>query len=171
MSPKIELNSLLVSKSTNDPVPFVKYDIEAALDEIESTETETKIKYTFTLISNPKNTRIVVEGFSTIYENRSETSRFLKQDESHIPYIVHVIYQELFSLFYLLSKSMQIPCPAYKLTNVMPSIATTNPSTEPQVAETTQEASITAQTIVNNSNESTQPSEPDIVEPPQVSVM
>lgn len=169
MNPKIEINSFSVNKSSNEPVPFVKYDIEAALDEMESTETETKIKYNFTLISNPKNIRMVVEGFSTIYESRSEASRFLKQDESHIPYLVHVIYQELFSLFYLLSKSMQIPCPAYKLTNVIPAIATVDPSTEPPVAETIPETIINAQN--NVATESEKHNEPVSVEPQQVSVM
>lgn len=169
MNPKIEITSFSVNKSSNEPMSFIKYDIEAALDEMESTEIETKIKYNFTLISNPKNTRIVVEGFSTIYESQSEASRFFKQDESHMPHLVHVIYQELFSLFYLLSKSMQIPCPAYKLTNVIPAIATTDPSTESSSTETMPEPIINAQKNVDA--ESEKHNEPVSIEPPQVSVM
>jgi hypothetical protein len=118
MTPKIEINSISVSKSSNEQNTFVKYDIEAAVDEIENSDTLLKLKYGFTLLSNPKNTRISVNGFASIFTNPSEASQYLNQDENNIPRVVNVIYQELFPLFYLISKSMQIPCPAYKLSHI-----------------------------------------------------
>ena len=132
MNPKIELRSLSISKSADELVNFTKYDIEVSLEEIESTETETKIKFAFTLVSNPKNARVNVEGLTIIPANQSEAPKLLDQDENHIPKIVHVIYQEIFSLLYVISKGFQIPIPAYKLSSISPS--STGPA---QTAENT----------------------------------
>jgi hypothetical protein len=118
MTPKVELTSLSISKLRNDQNSFVKYDIEAALDEVENTETDVKLKYKFVLLSNPTNTKISVEGIATIFSNQSELPKYLGLDEKKIPHIVNIIYQEIFPLFYVVSKSMQIPCPAYKLSEV-----------------------------------------------------
>ena len=115
MNPKIEINSLSINRSKNEIDSFFKYDIQASLEEIESSDMETKIKYEFMLLSNPKNIRINIEGLVLIQGNESEISYFLEQDENRFPRIVHTIYQELFPLLYINSKSLQIPCPAYKL--------------------------------------------------------
>jgi hypothetical protein len=118
MNTKVEVTTLAISKLKNEQSHFVKYDIEAALDEVENTDTEVKLKYKFVLLSNPTNTKINVEGFAIIYTDQSELSKYLGLDEKKIPNIVNIIYQEIFPLFYILSKSMQIPCPAYKLSEV-----------------------------------------------------
>jgi hypothetical protein len=118
MNPKVDLTSLSISKLRNDQNSFIKYDIEAALDEVENTETDVKLKYKFVLLSNPTNTKISVEGIATIFSNQSELPKYLGLDEKKIPHIVNIIYQEIFPLFYVVSKSMQIPCPAYKLSEV-----------------------------------------------------
>ena len=138
MNPRIELRSLSINRSSDEIVNFVKYDIEVSLEEIESTETETKIKFAFTLGSNPKNTRVNVEGLATIFANQSEASKLLDQDENHIPNIVHVIYQEIFSLLYVISKGFQIPIPAYKLSSISPSSTTQPIASENNLTETEQ---------------------------------
>jgi len=117
MNPKIEINSITLSKSKNEDV-FTKYDIEVSIDEMQNTDTEIKLKYGLTLLSNPKNARISAEGVATIYGDQTQTAKYLEQDENNIPNILNVIYQELFPLFYMLSKSLQIPCPAYKLSHI-----------------------------------------------------
>ena len=137
MNPKIELRSLSISRSADEIVNFEKYDIEASLEEIESTETETKIKFVFTIVSNPKNTRVSVEGLVTIFASQSEASKLLDQDENHIPNVVHVIYQEIFSLLYVISKGFQIPIPAYKLSNISPP-STAEPKIPDNLIETEQ---------------------------------
>ena len=118
MNPQVMVNNLTISKSTNPHDPFVKYDIEAQLEEVENTDEETKVKYEFTLLSNPKNIRINIDGLATIHGNQSEISQFLEQDKNNVPRILHIIYQELFPLFYTNSLAMQIPCPAYKLSQI-----------------------------------------------------
>jgi hypothetical protein len=150
MIPKVELTSLSISKLRNDQNSFVKYDIEAALDEMENTETDVKLKYKFVLLSNPTNTKISVEGIATIFSNQSELPKYLGLDEKKIPYIVNIIYQEIFPLFYVVSKSMQIPCPAYKLSEVS---AIDNENTKP-VIEEAKDNSVQLTQEQNNVNES-----------------
>ena len=129
MNPKIEISSLLVNKLKNSQDDFIKYDIDVALDEVESLETSIKLKYKFSLLSNPPNTKMSAEGFVTIYGNDSDVSKQLSPDEKNIPIIVNVVYQEVFPLFYLSCKSMQIPCPSYRLSQI---------SSKQQVEETPQ---------------------------------
>ena len=118
MNPKIEINSLSISKLKNEQISFVKYDIDASIDEIKNTDTEIKLKYRFVLMSNPTNTKINVEGIASIYGEPLEISKHLSASEKNIPMVVNTIYQEIFPLFYIISKSMQIPCPAYKLSQM-----------------------------------------------------
>lgn len=118
MNPKVEIQSLSISKSRNEQTAFNKYDIEASLEEVGSTDREASVKYTFILLSNPKNIRISVEGQTSITGTQSEISHYLSQDENNIPRIASTIYQDLFPLFYVISKSMQIPCPAFKLSSI-----------------------------------------------------
>jgi len=139
VNPKVEINSLLFSKLKNEQNSFTKYDIEAALDELENTEKEVKLKFKFALLSNPTNTKLMVEGLATVNGNQSETSKLLSPDEKNIPLVVNMIYQEIFPLFYIISKSMQIPCPAYQLSKISQSqqieSEAISPATEDKVAQ------------------------------------
>ncbi|MEX0764673.1 MAG: hypothetical protein WEC35_04660 [Nitrosopumilaceae archaeon] len=136
MNPKVEIHSLSIAKSKSEQTVFNKYDIEAALEEVGSTDTETKVKYTFILLSNPKHTRISVEGSSSITGGQSEIAHYLSQDENNIPRIASTIYQELFPLFYVISKSMQIPCPAFKLSHISAPSQSEASTQSAQVADT-----------------------------------
>ena len=50
MNPKIEIGSFSVSKLKNEQDSFVKYNIEASIDEVKNTDTEIKLKYRFVLM-------------------------------------------------------------------------------------------------------------------------
>src|SRR5437660_12685958 len=106
MNPKIEITSLSITKLSNEQNNFVKYNIESSIDEIENTETEVKLKYKFILLSNPTNTKISIEGIATILGNQAEVTKFFTPDEKNIPLVVNNIYQDIFHLFYIISKSM-----------------------------------------------------------------
>ena len=136
MNPEIRVNTISISKLGNTNEYFNKYDLEVALEEVENTETETKAKYEFTLLSNPKNTRISVDGIAFIRGNSAEISQFLEQDKNHIPRILHIIYQELFPLLYTNSLAMQIPCPSYKLAQISSPAQTTDTIPEENIPNT-----------------------------------
>jgi len=114
---KIEINSVSFSKLKNEH-GFVKYNIEASLDEVENRDSEVVLKYKLVLLSNPTNAKITVDGLATLYGDQVEISKQLSPDEKNIPVILNLIYQEIFPLFFIMSKSMQIPCPAYRLSQM-----------------------------------------------------
>lgn len=134
MNLKIEINSSSFSKLRNEQ-GFVKYNIEASLDEIENRDSEVILKYRLVLMSNPTNSKITVEGLATLYGDQAEISKQLEPDEKNIPIILNLIYQEIFPLFFIMSKSMHIPCPAYRLSQM--SYA---PQTEKIMPESVQES-------------------------------
>jgi hypothetical protein len=117
MNLKIEINSLTFSKLKNEQ-GFVKYNIEASLDEVENRDSEVVLKYKLVLLSNPTNAKISVDGMTTLYGDQVEISKQLSPDEKNIPVILNLIYQEIFPLFFIMSKSMHIPCPAYRLSQM-----------------------------------------------------
>ena len=123
MNPKIEVTSLSFSKLKNEH-SFSKYNIEASIDEAENRDSEVVLKYKLVFLSNPTNTKINVEGLATLYGDQSEISAQLGPDEKNIPIILSLIYQEIFPLFFIVSKSMQIPCPAYRLSQMAASSQT-----------------------------------------------
>jgi len=122
MSPKVDIASLTVSKLKSD-VPFEKYNIDVSIDEVENSETGIKLKYKFVLLSTPTNAKISIEGFTPIQGNEAEVTKYLAPDERNIPLVVNLIYQELFPLFYITTKSLDIPCPAYKISEISTSVS------------------------------------------------
>ncbi|TLY02485.1 MAG: hypothetical protein E6K87_07980 [Thaumarchaeota archaeon] len=117
MSPKVDIASLTVSKLKSG-MSFEKYNIDVSIDEVENNETGIKLKYKFILLSTPTNAKISVEGFTSIQGSEAEVAKHLAPDERNIPLIVNLIYQELFPLFYMTAKSLEIPCPAYKISEI-----------------------------------------------------
>lgn len=119
MNHSIEINSLVVNKLKNSHEGFIKYDIDVALDEVENNESGIKLKYKIALLSNPTNTKLTIEGLVSLFGNESEVSKQLESDQKNIPIIVNVIYQDVFPLIYIISQRLQIPCPAYKLAQIL----------------------------------------------------
>jgi hypothetical protein len=118
MNPTIEITSLAVNKLKNSHDDFVKYNIDVSLDEIENNESGIKLKYKFILLSNPTNTKLTIEGIAALFGNDMEISKQLEPDQKNIPNVVNNVYQEVFPLIYIISKSLQIPCPAYRLSQI-----------------------------------------------------
>ena len=159
MNPKIEVTSLSFSKLKNEH-SFSKYNIEASIDEAENRDSEVVLKYKLVFLSNPTNTKINVEGLATLYGDQSEISAQLGPDEKNIPVILSLIYQEIFPLFFIVSKSMQIPCPAYRLSQMAASS-----QTDKTVTEQAQESN---DTIIKPSDiESGLDEQIEMVSPPQ----
>jgi len=132
MHQKVEINSFSTTKLKNEH-DHTKYDIEVSIDEIESEEDHAKLKYRFVLLSNPTNVKISIDGLTTIYGNQQEMIKHLSNDEKNIPRVVNVIYQEIFPFLYITSKTMHIPCPAYKLADIAKTSQHVMPSTLEQV--------------------------------------
>ena len=113
----MDIASFVVSKLKSG-MSFEKYNIDVSIDEVENNETGIKLKYKFILLSTPTNSKISVEGFTSIQGSEAEVAKHLVPDERNIPLVVNLIYQELFPLFYMTTKSLEIPCPAYKISEI-----------------------------------------------------
>lgn len=153
MNSKIDILSLTVSKTKQDDFSFIKYDIEVALEEIESTELSCSLKYSFTLLSQPKNIRISVEGIKKLNGREDERAKTLSPDENKIPLILHEIYDELFPVFFMMTKSVQIPCPAYKLSTIKKQTKSQNEepvqNTTKDTGEQSQQQNIVEPSVIN----------------------
>lgn len=117
MIPKIDISAISVSRLKSD-VQFEKYHIDVSIDEIENNESGIKLKYKFVLLSTPTNAKISIEGLTSLSGNENQISKFLEPDQKNVPMIVNIVYQELLPLLYVLTKSIDIPCPAYKISQI-----------------------------------------------------
>lgn len=104
-----------MSKNESTATTIAKYDVEAAIDEIQNTDEESVFKYDFTILSDPKNVRLSIDGIARIHGDSIERDEILTKDENEIPKILTTIYQELFPTFFLLSKTLNVSCPPHNI--------------------------------------------------------
>jgi len=114
----VAVNSLAISKNKEGNFDFLKYNIEVSIEEIENKEDKNKLKYGITLLSEPNNVKLAVDGIVEILGNESERAKILEKDENNIPRVLHLIYEELFPVFFMTTKSIGVPCPAFRLSQV-----------------------------------------------------
>ena len=111
----MDLNSISMSKNEPTVTTITKYDVEAAIDEIENAEESSVFKYDFTVLSDPKNVRLAINGIARIHGDSTERDELLSKEENEVPKILTMIYQELFPTFFLLSKTLNVSCPPHTI--------------------------------------------------------
>ena len=111
----MDLNSISMSKNEPTVTTITKYDVEAAIDEIENAEESSVFKYDFTVLSDPKNVRLSIDGIVRIHGDSTERDELLSKEENEVPKILTMIYQELFPTFFLLSKTLNVSCPPHTI--------------------------------------------------------
>lgn len=153
-TPKIEISSIAVSRLKGG-VSFEKYNIDVSIDEIENNDLGIKLEYKFVLLSNPNNAKISVSGIISVLGDENEVTKYLEPDERNIPIIVNIAYQEILPLLYVLTKSIDIPCPAYKISQIsqtaQPQSTARHQNEEPQIPK--------QQEIVKEERVETEPSQ------------
>ena len=117
MHTEVVVNSLAISKNSSK-FDFQKYNIEVSLEEIENRVTSNKLNYGLTLLSNPKNVRISIEGTTSISGTEQECIQALEKDENGIPRVLHLIYQDIFPTIFMTVKVVGVPCLAFKLSHI-----------------------------------------------------
>ncbi len=133
MNTHVAVNSLAISKNKESNSEPLKYNIEVSIEEIENKEDKNKLKYVIVLLSEPKNVRLAVEGTVDISGDQSERTKILEKDENNVPRLLHLIYEELFPVFFMSTKTIGVPCPAYRLSQISePSEIDESPITEEQ---------------------------------------
>ena len=166
MNPLVVVNSLAIKKNEEANFNFVKYDIEVSIEEIENKDTESKLEFVITLLSEPKNVRLSIGGRVEISGNEAERAVFLEKDENNIPQVLHLIYKELFPLFFMLTKSVGVPCPAYRLSQI--SAPTEGQKIDDSELQTTESSDTQSEKLVETEiEERSETSEPQTTETPQ----
>ena len=166
MNPLVVVNSLVIKKNEEANFNFVKYDIEVSIEEIENKDTKSKLEFVITLLSEPKNVRLSIDGRVEISGNEAERAVFLEKDENNIPQMLHLIYKELFPLFFMLTKSVGVPCPAYRLSQI--SAPTEGQKIDDSELQTTESSDTQSEELVETEiKERSETSEPQTTETPQ----
>lgn len=147
MNSQVELTSISMSKNDSKNTKFAKYDVEASIDEIENNENLSAFKYGFTVLSDPKNVRLAIEGIARIEGDASERDDILTKDDNDIPKILTLIYQELFPTFFLLSKSLNVSCPPHMI-----GAMGNGPVEQAEVEDASEQANLTQEQPVEDSN-------------------
>jgi len=135
----VDLNSISMSKNEPTVTTITKYDVEAAIDEVENAEESSAFKYDFTVLSDPKNVRLSINGIARIHGDSTERDELLSKEENEVPKILTIIYQELFPTFFLLSKTLNVSCPPHTIgkmgESTTPEIPEINQDTEKEITE------------------------------------
>ncbi len=169
---QIDLNSISMSKNDPKITKLDKYDVEANIDEVENTDEHSVFKYGFTALSNPKNVRLSIEGIARIFGDPMERNEILEKDESDVPKILTMIYQELFPTFFLLSKTLNVSCPPHQIGAMGARLgkdveaSDENETVENNTPEETPiESEAESETNVENDSEEQESENPDVVQP------
>jgi len=115
MNIQVEVRSLNTSKNSTDFTTFKKYDVEISINETENTNDHSILQYTFVVTSNPKNARFAIEGTAKLIGTPEQRDEILSKTEGSVPVILSSIYQELFPTLFIMSKSLNVPSPPYRI--------------------------------------------------------
>jgi hypothetical protein len=136
MNIQVEVRSLNTSKNSTDFTTFKKYDVEISINETENTNDHSILQYTFVVTSNPKNARFAIEGIAKLIGTPEQRDEILSKTEGSVPVILSSIYQELFPTLFIMSKSLNVPSPPYRIggSQMVESPQTDSTSASPEAA-------------------------------------
>lgn len=159
MRVKTEVKSLSATKSKSGSRDFIKYDIDVSLDEIETSENQSKLEYSLVFVSIPRNIRISTEGLAVIDGKESERQEVMEQELNGIPKILQMIYDELFPILFMMTKSMNIPAPSIMLSRLSTTDSTQEETSEANPAKIAEPKDITEKTQETKTSEIETPEE------------
>lgn len=164
MNIQVEVRSLNTSKNSADFTTFKKYDVEISINETENATDHSTLQYAFVITSNPKNARFAMEGTAKLIGSPEQRDEILSKTDGSVPIILTAIYQELFPTLFIMSKSLNVPCPPYKIGG---SQMTETPQTENTA--TTKESDPIADTEAQTKVETPSPTETEVASETQPS--
>lgn len=158
MNIQVEVRSLNTSKNSSDFTAFKKYDVEISINETENTNDHSTLQYTFVITSNPKNARFAIEGTAKLLGSPEQRDEILSKTDGSVPMILTAIYQELFPTLFIMSKSLNVPTPPYRIggSQIAEPSQTENPSMGPQ-SDPTGPTETKAQITESQASPETQP--------------
>jgi hypothetical protein len=153
-----------MSKNEPNATTIIKYDVDAAIDEVENSEDQSVFKYAFTILSDPKNVRLSIDGIARIHGDSIEREEILTKDENEVPKILTIIYQELFPTFFLLSKTLNVSCPPHNIGKMSETTSQETPESETTSQETPESETTSQETPESETTSQETPESETIVE-------
>lgn len=115
----LSIESFNVNNTAKGNSDFKKYDIDVELNELSNNDNTCMLKYGFTFSSSPKGIRLNIEGIITLNGNSTEFDKIYEKDIQNIPHILRQSYHELYPVLFMITKSMNVPCPPYEISKTM----------------------------------------------------
>lgn len=128
----MNIGTFNVNNSLKNSAEFDKYNIDVSLNEISNSEESCQLKYGYVFSSLPKGITMSLEGTIEANGNTSDMNTLYQKDEQNIPVILRRSYRELYPILFMVSKSMNIPCPPYEINQNVGNNTVTNANNDIQ---------------------------------------
>lgn len=143
---QVKLLSILASKLDEHANGFkpVKFNISANLEEAERGANKVLLKFVFTIVTDPRVVKYQVEGRTEIEGELDNIKKALTLDPStKVPMILYDIYQQVYAPIFVLSKTIDAPCPSPELLSISPAM----PSAVQEISQDSQAQTETEEPI------------------------
>lgn len=122
---KIEVSilSMLGSKLDERANSFkpVKFNINANLEEAGRSVNKVSLRFAFTIITNPRVVKYQVEGATELKGSLELIKKVMMPHPStRVPNVLYDIYQQVYASIFVLSKTIDSPCPSPELLSTSP---------------------------------------------------
>ncbi len=113
----------------------VKFNISANLEEAERGVNRVLLKFVFTIVTDPRVVKYQVEGRAEMEGQVENIKKALKPHPStRVPIVLYDIYQQVYGSIFVLSKTIDAPCPSPELLSTSPAV----PSTSQEIPQDSQ---------------------------------
>ncbi len=104
----------------------VKFNINANLEEVERGVSKVSLKFIFTIVTDPRVVKYQVEGRTELEGQLEHIKKALTPHPStKVPMILYDIYQQVYASIFVLSKTIDTPCPSPELLSTSPPVPST----------------------------------------------
>ncbi len=104
----------------------VKFNINANLEEVERGVNKVSLKFIFTIVTDPRVVKYQVEGRTELEGQLEHIKKALTPHPStKVPMILYDIYQQVYASIFVLSKTIDTPCPSPELLSTSPPVPST----------------------------------------------
>jgi len=101
----------------------VKFNISANLEEVERGANKVLLKFVFIIVTDPRVVKYQVEGRTEMEGQLENIKKALTPHPStKVPMVLFDIYQQVYASIFVLSKTVDAPCPSPELLSTSPAI-------------------------------------------------
>ncbi len=149
----LSIESFNVNNTIKGNSDFKKYDIDVELNELSNNDNTCMLKYGFTFSSSPKGIKLNIEGLITLNGNSTEFDKIYEKDVQNIPHILRQSYHELYPVLFMITKSMNVPCPPYEISKTMDLSENTESNEQNKTVQSESISESVQESIIEESNE------------------